>query len=81
MAAYLDKNVKGFGLRLGFKLRELRLKKGLSQTDLAKKAKIARTTLTMIEGGRKNTTIFIFAKIAKVLNFSMDNFIKNILEN
>ncbi len=75
MTAYLDKNAKGFAVKLGFRLRELRLKKNLSQMDVAKKAVMARPTLTMIEGGKQNATLFMLSKIAKVLGVTVDELI------
>lgn len=63
--------------KLGKSIKEFRLKAGLSQDDLARKAKVAYTTLTKIETGIiKNPSVMITAKIAKALNVSIDDLIK-----
>lgn len=62
---------------LGKKIKELRLKKGFSQDELARKADVPYTTLTKIEVGViKKPSVFVVAKIAKALNISLDQLIK-----
>ena len=54
---------------MGYKIRECREKIGLSQEELAKKAKISRTTLSGLESGTlKTTTTDTLLKIAEALN-------------
>ena len=63
--------------KLGKKIKEFRLKTGLSQDDLARKAGVAYTTLTKIETGViKNPSVMITAKIAKALGISIDELMK-----
>ncbi|GIW65751.1 MAG: hypothetical protein KatS3mg094_270 [Candidatus Parcubacteria bacterium] len=62
---------------LGKKIKELRLKKNLSQDELARKADVPYTTLTKIEVGViKKPSVFVVAKIAKALDISLDQLIK-----
>ena len=53
--------------RFGQKVREQRLKQGLSQEELAAKAEVHRTYIGMIERAEKNITLQNIAKIAKAL--------------
>jgi len=62
---------------LGKKIKELRLKKKLSQDELARKADVPYTTLTKIEVGViKKPSVFVVAKIAKALDVTVDELIK-----
>ena len=56
--------------RLGIKLKELRLTKGMSQLDLALEADLARTQISRIENGQASPTILSFLGIVKALNLS-----------
>lgn len=54
---------------MGYKIRECREEAGFSQEELAKKAKISRTTLSGLENGTiKTTTTTTLLKIAEALN-------------
>ena len=62
---------------LGKRIKELRLKHHLSQDELARKADVPYTTLTKIETGIiKKPSVYVVAKIAKVLRVSLDKLIK-----
>ncbi|WP_459486348.1 helix-turn-helix transcriptional regulator [Bacillus licheniformis] len=50
-------------------LKHQRLKKGLTQKDVAYKAKIARTTYASIEQGERNAAVPTAKAIADVLDF------------
>lgn len=63
--------------RLGKKIKQLRLKKGLSQDEFARKADVPYTTLTKIETGViKKPSVFVVAKIARALEITLDDLIK-----
>ena len=54
---------------MGYKIRECREEMGISQEELAKRAKISRTTLSGLESGAtKTTTTDTLLKIAEALN-------------
>lgn len=55
----------------GKRVREERLKKGLSQEKLAEIAELHRTYIGMIERGEKNITLENIEKIAKALEISL----------
>ena len=52
-------------VKFGEKVREERLKQGLSQEELASKAGVHRTYIGMIERAEKNITLENIEKIAK----------------
>mgnify|MGYP001594123769 FL=1 len=59
-------------------LRRLRKKMGLSQEKLARLADISLNTLTKIESGfAKKPTIQTVVKLAKALEVSLDELVKN----
>lgn len=58
-------------IKFGNKVREIRLKKGLSQEELAEKAKVHRTYIGMIERAEKNITLLNIEKIAIALDVSI----------
>lgn len=54
------------------KIKEKRLKMGLSQEGLAKKIGVTRQTINLIEAGKYNPSLRICKGIAKELNASLD---------
>jgi transcriptional regulator with XRE-family HTH domain len=57
--------------KIGLKIKELRLEKGLSQEKLALIAGLDRTYIPSIEKGERNISIVVAEKIAKALNVSI----------
>lgn len=55
------------------RLREIRLKKGLTQEELARKIGIDRSTYTNIELGYKNPSLKVALKIKEELDYRDDN--------
>ncbi|MFN7911719.1 MAG: helix-turn-helix domain-containing protein [Bacteroidota bacterium] len=62
-----DKFLKQFGNNL----RELRIKKGLTQEDLAFESELDLTQIGRIERGVTNTSISIAYKLAKALKINI----------
>jgi len=60
-------------IKFGEKVRELRVKKQLSQEKLAEYADVHRTYIGMIERAEKNITLVNIEKIAKALNVSISS--------
>ena len=58
-------------IAFGNKVRQERLKQGLSQEELAEKAELHRTYIGMIERAEKNITLVNMYKIAKALNIKL----------
>lgn len=54
--------------KFGQRVRDLRLRQGLSQEKLAELASVHRTYVGMIERAEKNVTLTNVEKIAKALN-------------
>ena len=57
-------------VKFGNKVREERLKQGLSQEAFAEKASVHRTYIGMIERAEKNITLTNIEKIALALNLT-----------
>ena len=53
-------------------VKAARLAAGLSQEQLAHEADVDRTYVSQVEGGRRNITVTVLARIAKALNMSPD---------
>lgn len=65
-------------IRVGRRIRELRQEKGWSQEKLASLADLDRTYIPGIENGKRNISIVIIEKIAKVYNQSISELLKGI---
>ena len=55
------------------RLKELRARNNLNQTELAKKAGISRQTVSLIERGEYLPSILIALKIARIFGEPVDN--------
>ena len=64
-------------IKFGKKVREERTRLGLSQEELAARAKVHRTYIGMIERAEKNITLENIEKIAKALKISIAEFFKS----
>lgn len=66
---------------LGLRVREERLKKGLSQEILAERADVHRTYIGMVERGEKNVTLQNMTKIAAALGLTVSDLTKDLEKN
>jgi len=64
------------GIKLGQNLRKLRLKKNLSQDNLAKILNVDRAYISNIENGRMNPTLSTLEKISNALGISSSELLK-----
>jgi len=64
------------GKKLGENLKSLRLKKKLSQGDLADKLNVDRAYISNIENGRMNPTLSTLEKISGALGISSSELLK-----
>ncbi|MER2261962.1 helix-turn-helix transcriptional regulator [Psychrobacillus sp. FSL W7-1457] len=55
------------------RLKELRARDGLNQTELAKLAKISRQTISLIEREEYMPSILIAVRIARIFNEPVEN--------
>lgn len=56
---------------IGAKIREFRMEKKLSQNDLAILCNFEKASMSRIEAGKTNVTIFTLYKISKALNVNI----------
>lgn len=69
-----NKNLKTIGLNI----KAERIKKELSQEQLAELINTSRNTISLIERGKQNLSILKFIAIAKVLKIDINDLIKEI---
>ena len=62
---------------IGINIKSQRLKRGLSQEELAEKCDISRNSVSLIETGKINPTIIRIIDIANVLGTDVDTLIKD----
>ena len=62
--------------QFGKKVREIRLKKGLSQGDVARRLNLHRSYISGIERGVRNPSLKVIQKVAKALDVKVGNILK-----
>lgn len=55
------------------RLKELRARDGLNQTELAKLAEVSRQTVSLIERGEYTPSVLIAMRIAHIFNENVEN--------
>jgi transcriptional regulator with XRE-family HTH domain len=65
-------------VKFGKVLKELRLKKGLTQEELATDCNLDRTYISLLERGERQPTISTVFKIAEALGVSASSIIKQL---
>ncbi|ARD49486.1 helix-turn-helix transcriptional regulator [Sporosarcina sp. P33] len=55
------------------RLKELRARNGLNQTELAKRAKVSRQTISLIEREEFVPSLLIAKRIANIFNETIEN--------
>jgi transcriptional regulator with XRE-family HTH domain len=63
--------------RFGQRVRNQRMKLGISQEELAARANVHRTYIGMIERAEKNITLENIEKICKALDLTISEFFKD----
>ncbi len=63
--------------KLGECIKQLRKKRGISQTDLAYDCDFEKQNMRRIEAGKTNPTIKTLLKISKALKVSITELVKN----
>lgn len=59
---------------LGNKIKEIRLKKGISQIELASRCEFEKANMSRIEAGKTNITILTLKKISEALGVEIVEF-------
>lgn len=62
---------KEYFIALGNRIKELRLLKNISQTEIAYNCGFDKSNYNTIESGKRNPTLASLLKIAKALNISL----------
>ena len=62
--------------QFGKKVREIRVKKGLSQGDVSRRLNLHRSYISGIERGVRNPSLKVIQKIAKALGVGIGHLIK-----
>ena len=70
----VDKRLK----TLGINIKSARLKKSISQEELAELVGISLASMSLIETGKQNTAALNLIDIAKALNVSLDSLTNDI---
>ena len=60
-------------MKLKNRLKELRARDGLTQTELAKRAEVSRQTISLLERGEYTPSIIIALKIAHIFGETVEN--------
>jgi transcriptional regulator with XRE-family HTH domain len=58
--------------RVGLNLQRLRRDKGLSQEELAHRARVHQTYLSGVEGGKRNPSINVLGRVAAALDVDIE---------
>ncbi len=61
---------------IGTRIREIRIQKDMSQSDLANKAKLSLPVISTVENARSRIWLSTFAKIAEALEVSADDILR-----
>ncbi len=65
-------------IKLGKKIKEIRLSNNISQVELANNCDFEKSNMNRIEAGRANTTIVTLRKIASALDVKVIDIIKDL---
>lgn len=61
----------GFRKQLGLQIKDIRLRKGLTQENLSLESNISRSHIAMIEAGKRDITVSSLFRISRALKVSM----------
>lgn len=70
----INKRLKNLGLNI----KSERIRKNLSQEELAEKCDVSRNSISLIETGKINPTILKIVDIAKALNVDINILLKDV---
>ncbi len=73
-----SKNDKSILKMLGLRIRDFRLKKSISQEELAAIADVHRTYIGMVERGEKNITILTLVRLSLALDVDLIEILRGI---
>lgn len=67
-----------FATQLGQKIREIRINRNMSISDLAYESRLDYTQLSRIELGKINTSVFTMYQVSRALDIPMEMLFKDI---
>ena len=76
LQVWINPLMKNEVIQFGKKLREVRLKKKLSQGDVARILGVHRSYISGLERGRRNPSLVTVHKVAKALDVSTNELLK-----
>ena len=62
--------------KLGQNIKQIRLRRKMSQGDICRAIAMDRSYMSAIESGKKNVTIAVVEKLARALDVSVDELLK-----
>jgi len=68
--------MKNEAIKLGINLKKIRIEKGISQGDISRALKVARSFISDLENGKRNPTLSTIAKLAKAVKVSVGKLIE-----
>lgn len=68
--------MKSEAQKLGHNLKRIRIQKSISQGDIARALKVARSFVSDLENGKRNPTLLTIAKLAKAIDVPTDQLLK-----
>ena len=68
------KELKAFGRRV----KELRIERDLTQSELAEKVGLSNNFIGMVERGKRNTSVDKIFKLSRAFNLSLAEFFKTL---
>ena len=69
-----SKNIIEYKKKFGLQLKKLRIRKGMSQLDLASYCNLEKTSISRIENGRTNTTLKTMVILSESLEVELKDF-------
>ena len=68
--------MKSEAQKLGSNLKKIRMRKSISQGDIARALNVARSFVSDIENGKRNPTLATITKLAKAIDVSTSELLK-----
>ena len=71
-------HMENLKVKIGQRIKEMRIKKGLSQEKLALLSDLDRTYIPSIENGKRNISITVLEKLSNALDISVSELTKGL---
>lgn len=71
-------DMENLKVKIGQRIKEMRIKKGLSQEKLALLSDLDRTYIPSIENGKRNISITVLEKLSNALDISVSELTKGL---